>query len=202
MIERLTKDNYDFQQQQDIESMLTLINRNEQIVKHLSIENYRISDQLLTDLISTRIDINYLSINCEKLSFESVINLLRSQKSLICLNLYECHFYTNQSIGEISFTSGVLKLRIAKSQINSIIGRLVKFAFSFSIIFCECFATTYPNCKTCNDFAFKALATILTIKKLRFHCFENGSSLMDTIQIHKNLNKIEMILSFRNERIG
>jgi hypothetical protein len=141
------------EQQEDIDSVVSLINRNKQIIKHLSI---RISTtaQAINNIDSNKIDLKYLSINCMSLSLGSVVNLVQSPKMLrrLCL----CHFDINESIGNFNLTPkvGILSRSFCEfrpkpfSQLIHLSKKLDTLRFCLSSFHCECvpIADKY-NCK-------------------------------------------------------
>jgi hypothetical protein len=103
-------------QQEDIDSVVSLINRNERFVNFLSIDDYFITDETINNINPTKLDLIYLSINCRNLSFGSVVNLIESQKQLKYLQLFERNLVTYETVGYFNFTSKVEILRIESSR--------------------------------------------------------------------------------------
>jgi hypothetical protein len=64
------------QQQEDIDSVVSLISRNERFVSFPSIDDYFVTDETINNINPTKLYLIYLSINCRNLSFGSVINLI------------------------------------------------------------------------------------------------------------------------------
>ncbi len=186
------------QKQQDIDSVVSLINRNEKIIKQLSI---RISatDQAINNINTNKINLKYLLINCWGLSFASVVNLVQSQKMLQRLDLI--NLCTNEYIGNLSFAPKVRILCLTLCQLRpkqflqfiQLFRILDTFRFHSSSFSCECIPIADEhNCKICNDCGYDVMSRVSTIKSLTFIHLRNGSSLIDSIQNYKNLNTIEI----------
>jgi hypothetical protein len=186
------------QRQQEIDSVVSLINRNEQIIKQLSI-GICVTDQDINNINSNKIDLKFLAIRCWGLSLGSVFNLVQSQKMLQRLDLRG--FDINQSIGNFNFAPKVRILSLYScrlrpkqfSQFILLFRLLDTFRFCFSSFRCECIPIADENnCKICNDCGYDVISRVSTIKSLAFICLRNGSSLIDSIPNYKNLNTIEI----------
>ncbi len=189
------------QEQENIDSVVSLINRNEQIINHLSIEVYA-TDQAINNINSNKIDLKYLLINCRGLSFESVVNLVQSQKMLQPLDL--TNFYTNENMRNLGFAPkvrivGLYSCEFRPKQFSQFIllfRILDTFRFCRSSFRCECIPKADEhNCKISNDCGYDVTSRVSTIKSLAFIRLRNGSSLIDSIPNYKNLNTIEVLTS-------
>jgi hypothetical protein len=60
---------YETQQQQDIDSIVAFINRNDKVMKYLLFETHLVTDQTINSIDTTKLDLIHLSINCRNISF-------------------------------------------------------------------------------------------------------------------------------------
>jgi len=192
------------QQQEDIDPVVSLINRNEQILHHLSIDTLSFTDQAINNIDPNKLDLIDLSINCRNLSFGSVVNLVKSQKMLQNLCLSDCNFVTYERIGNLDFMSKVRELSLSSCrftpkkflQFIQLFKILDTFSFYYSSFCCECIPIAGENtCDTCKDCGFNALSRVSTIKRLTFMNLKSETSI-DSIPNYNNLNTILLSICF------
>jgi hypothetical protein len=195
----------DAQQQEDIDSVVSLINRNEQIFHRLSISTLSLTDQAINNIDPNKLDLIDLSINCRNLSFGSVVNLVKSQKMLQNLRLSNCNFVTYERIENLDFTSKVRGLSLSSCRFTpkqflhfiQLFRILDTFNFYFSSFCCECIPIADENiCNTCKDCGFNALSRVSTIKRLTFMNLKSETSFIDSIPNYNNLNTISLSICF------
>jgi hypothetical protein len=181
---------------------VSLIARNESRIQRLYFEFYPISDNFF-DSIGLKLDLTVLSVNCQNLSFQSIVNIIQSQNRLKDLKLCQFRFIRTQIVRNISQESRVRYLtlidcRFTVKQFSRFI-RLFKtlsvFEFFESDFYCECnpMQSQY-YCGTCNGRGFNELSSIETIRKLGFSPYPEliESSILDSIANYRNLNTIEV----------
>jgi hypothetical protein len=100
---------FDKEHDQEIDSIVSLINNNEKMIRSLHIRDDRIEGHILNDICGER-DFNELTLNCLLISLQNLVQTLESQQKLRILKL--THSDYEESIVKFSQPFSICSLNL------------------------------------------------------------------------------------------